>query len=65
MYYKQCKFSDGENIIHGGLIDLETNDIICGCCGSVFKGDELEDDGIKIIKIYKHWIDLDTTIIEE
>lgn len=66
MRLKQCKFYDKTNdVVHGGIIDDEGN-IICGCCGSLIKRDDIgESDKCSyvITDVYDTWIDLDEKII--
>ena len=53
---KQIKFIyDG--VISGGIL-IDDNTIICGCCGGIFKKDEVE-----ILEIYNTWVDLSAEII--
>ena len=56
--FKQIKFIDDDNVIRGGIIDTDTNTIICGCCGGTFELDEIE-----IIDIYDDWVDLTYAIL--
>lgn len=55
---KQVKFLDKYvNEVKGGLL-LDNGDIICGCCGTILKANQVE---IQII--YKYWVDLSDEII--
>lgn len=60
---KQIKFLDkNTNLNHGGIL-TDKGDIICACCGCFFPKSEV-DNSIKIIDIYKDWIDFSDAIIE-
>lgn len=68
MITKQCKFTDFDGIVHGGIYvmtngqveDLENDYIICGCCGTIFELDDIED-----YSIYKTWVNISDEIIGE
>lgn len=54
---KQVKFHEiGEDIEIGGIL-LDDGKIICGCCGGLFKPEEVE-----IIREYAYWVDLSEEI---
>lgn len=58
---KQIKFYDKEDeLSHGGIL-LDNGDVICGCCGGLFKKDE-EGTAWKLEKIYDFWVDLTAEI---
>ena len=57
--FKQVKFVDFENEIHGGILNENENYIICGCCGGVFEKNE-----VKILKVYD-WINIEEAILED
>lgn len=61
---KQVKFSDTDNgVIHGG-IQLDNGDIICGCCGSLIPKDEQNEEcGFELLEEYEMWVSLDDSII--
>lgn len=62
--FKQCKFYDEEqDVIGGGIIDYDTNRLICACCGSVFPLEKLEELGITVLKVYDEWVDFHEEII--
>ena len=66
--YKQIKFKitdpsigKPDEILGGiGIFDGDNNllEVICGCCGGVFKARD-----IKILRIYHNWIDLTDDIL--
>ena len=74
---QQVKFLDlgdtqGKEVWHGGIA-IEDN-IICGCCGTVFSLEEIFSDWEEYgkeeypdveapIKIYNYWVDLDEEIL--
>lgn len=62
---KQIMFKDLENdIIHGGIMDDDTGDVICGCCGCVIPADEqTESNGFRLLKEFDYWVNLDQEII--
>lgn len=68
MLIRQCRFVDGESNVLGGLYvftngqseDKENDYIICGCCGGVFR---LED--VESYSIYPNWVDISNEIIGE
>lgn len=45
------------------------NEVICGCCGSIFEIsdllDDAEEDGVQAIYEYKLWVDLSEMIAGE
>ena len=62
MYTYQVKFkslNEYDNKIYGGICvdDIDEKYVICGCCGSIFKTDEVE-----IIREYSGWINLSEEI---
>lgn len=68
--FKQLKFFDREaNEYLGGIGYFEEQSdgvedlkyIICGCCGGIIDGDELEDN-FEIIEIYNNWCNLTEAI---
>ena len=62
--YKQIAFNlkDGEDIIGGiGLFnENKLVEVICGCCGSTFKPNE-----VTLISTYNNWVDLTDTILSD
>ena len=58
---KQIKFRDLENDAVRGGIELDSGDVICGCCGGLF---EKDDEGTTWQKIteYANWVDLTSEI---
>lgn len=76
---KQVKFLDlgdtnGKEVWHGGIAYCD--DLICGCCGTVFSIAEIFEDwddyGKKDypnveapIEIFENWVDIDDEIIGE
>ena len=73
-FYKQVKFVDStlpteEQEILGGIAAYKQENklqepellfVICGCCGGIFKPEEVE-----IITAYDTWINLTETIVGE
>lgn len=51
--WKQCEFWDKEGEKHYGLINPDTHEIICSCCGNTF--DEQVEVGS--CRIYNDWVD--------
>ena len=48
---KQCKFYDKEtDTVHNGIM-LDSDMIICACCGCT-----IEPGGYKLLKVYDTWI---------
>lgn len=68
MTTKQCKFTDFDGDVHGGIYvmtngqieDPENDYIICGCCGGIFQLDEVEN-----YICYPSWLDISQEIIGE
>jgi len=68
MVAKQCKFTDfcgdvigGVYVFTNGQIEDPENDyIICGCCGTIFRAEDVES-----YSIYQTWADISKEIIEE
>lgn len=56
--YKQIKFKDFDGIECGGILDKDSNIIICGCCGGTYDTDEVE-----IIEVYENWNNISYEII--
>ena len=53
----QLKFHGiGKNTEIGGIL-LDDGNIVCGCCGSLFKPEDVE-----IIREYAYWVDLSEEI---
>lgn len=63
MLYKQCKFVDGDGNECSGLYNKERDEVICGCCGYVFKNTG-EGYPFTLLKTYE-WINLDDAILGE
>ena len=61
MIITQVRFrSEGEDISHGGIL-VEVDDdsyVICGCCGSIFEMDEIQE-----MNKIESWIDINDAII--
>ena len=45
---------------HGGIL-TDSGDVICGCCGGIFKASD-ENITWKPVEIYETWINLDEQI---
>ena len=68
MAFKQCKFTDFDGIVRGGIYvmtngqveDPENDYIICGCCGGIFQLDDVES-----YICYPSWLDISEEIIGE
>ena len=62
MIIRQCKFRPiGEQAWQGGIYlnnDLQTDYVICGCCGGWFEMNEIEE-----IEIFEDWVNLSAEII--
>lgn len=59
---KQIKFVDLENnSTHGGIMTDDGN-VICGCCGGLFEGDEKGTTWDLIEEV--DWVSLDETILD-
>lgn len=58
--YEQIKFKDWDGVKHGGIINTDTGEVICACCGSTF-----ESDDYKVIEIYDDWVDFTFAIIND
>lgn len=59
---RQVKIKDLENDMITGGIMLDNGDVICGCCGSLFPADEI-DETYEIF-VYEYWEDISDTILE-
>lgn len=56
----QIRFFDIENnAVHGGIM-LDNGDVICGCCGGLFKSSE-QNKTWKLLEKY-NWLNLDEAI---
>lgn len=53
--WRQCEFLDNEGAKHYGLINPDTHEIICSCCGGTFDGNDARD--VAKYCIYHNWID--------
>lgn len=61
---KQIMFMGNYSLhIHGG-IQLDNEDVICGCCGTRFEKSNLDDE-MTILKVYDHWVDLTEEIYRD
>ncbi len=68
MVTKQCKFTDFDGVVRGGIYvmtngqieDPENDFIICGCCGEIFQLDDVES-----YICYSSWLDMSEEIIGE
>lgn len=49
MLAQQVMFDDGEEVKGGILVNSEF--IICGCCGGVFEAEEVE-----VIEYFEYWV---------
>ena len=63
MLYKQCKFLDGYGDECSGLYNEERDEVICGCCGYVFKN-TIEERRFVLLETYE-WHNLDDAILGE
>ena len=62
---KQVKFIElKESTRYIGGILTDNGDVICGCCGGIFKS---EDRGVTwdIVKEYDYWVNFSEEIIDE
>lgn len=64
MLYKQRIFLDEFGNECGGLYNEERDEIICGCCGYVFKNTN-ERRSFTLLKTYDWWNNLEDAILGE
>lgn len=59
---KQIMFEDlAEKRRHGGIM-LDNGDVICGCCGGLFKADECGKSWRMLKDFADFWVNLDEEI---
>lgn len=56
---KQVKFRDFDDVVRGGIYDVDNEIIICACCGGIVELNEVE-----IIEVYEDWVDFTQSIID-